>query len=61
MKAHMCTLIQSLKENNKAKKKKKKRKLSMFCHSCGLERKSNYRKYLLSGYLFKKSLTMNLS
>lgn len=61
-KARMCTLTHSLKITKPRKsKKKKERKLSMFCHSCGLERKSNYRKYLLSGYLFKKSPTLNLS
>lgn len=58
MKAHVCTITHSLKGNNKAKKKKK-RELSKSCHFCGMERKLNYRKYLLSVYLFKKSLTIN--
>lgn len=58
--AHLHTHSKKITKPRKSKKKKE-RKLSMFCHSCGLERKSNYRKYLLSGYLFKKSPTLNLS
>lgn len=58
---YVHTYTVTKKKKKQAKKKKKERKLSMFCHSCGLERKLNYRKFLLSDCIFKKSLTMNLS
>lgn len=61
MKAHVYALTHSVKGNNKAKKKEKKRAAVNILPSPEMERKLDYRKYLLSVSLFKMSLTSSLN